>query len=179
VGLAAVQIAKALGARVIAAASSESKLEITRQNGADEMVNYSEVDLKQAVKTLTSGRGVDLIYDPVGGRVAEPALRSVAWGGRYLVIGFASGTIPALPVNLTLIKNASIVGVFFGAWSDREPATNQANFDELKRLFDRGLIKPRIDRTIGLDEAPAAIRYILDGHAKGKIVVRIASGEIG
>ena len=121
VGLAAVQIAKALGARVIAAASSDEKLELCRQNGADDTINYSTQDLRAAIKELTGGKGPDVIYDPVGGKLAEPAFRSIAWGGKYLVVGFAEGEIPALPLNLPLLKGASIVGVFWGEFARRDP----------------------------------------------------------
>jgi NADPH2:quinone reductase len=179
VGLAAVQIARALGARVIAAASSDAKLDLARRSGADETVNYVGVDLKQAVKGLTAGRGVDIVYDPVGGRLAEPAMRSIAWGGRYLVVGFASGTIPALPINLALIKSAAILGVFWGVWTERDPATHLENMAALKRLFADRLIDPWIDETISLPEVPAALRRLLAGQTKGKIVVRIGSAAAG
>lgn len=173
VGLAAVQIAKALGARVIAGASSARKLALAREAGADVTIDYAKEDLRQAVKAATEGRGADIIYDPVGGAVAEPAMRAIAWGGRYLVIGFASGTIPALPVNLALIKNAMIVGVFWGAWSDREPQRNKENFDALLQLYDAGKLRPPVSQCIALADTPAAIRRLLDGQLEGKVVVRI------
>ena len=173
VGFAAVQIAKALGARVIAGASSARKLALAREAGADVTIDYAKEDLRQAVKAATEGRGADIIYDPVGGAVAEPAMRAIAWGGRYLVIGFASGTIPALPVNLALIKNAMIVGVFWGAWSDREPQRNKENFDALLQLYDAGKLRPPVSQCIALADTPAAIRRLLDGQLEGKVVVRI------
>jgi NADPH:quinone reductase len=175
VGLAAVQLAKAFGATVIAGASSAEKLDLARANGADATINYTTEDLKQAVKTLTDGRGVDVIYDPVGGKLAEPAMRSIAWGGRYLVIGFASGTIPSLPINLALIKNASIIGVFWGGWSNREAAINQHNFAELIAMYADRRIAPHIDRIFSLDHAAAAICCVMDGQAKGKIVIQVGS----
>lgn len=173
VGFAAVQIAKALGARVIAGASSARKLALAREAGADVTIDYAKEDLRQAVKAATEGRGADIIYDPVGGAVAEPAMRAIAWGGRYLVIGFASGTIPALPVNLALIKNAMIVGVFWGAWSDREPQRNRENFDALLQLYDAGKLRPPVSQCVALADTPAAIRRLLDGQLEGKVVVRI------
>ena len=173
VGLAAVQIAKALGATVIAAASSAEKLDLARANGADATINYATEDLKQAVKAITGGRGADVVYDPVGGKLAEPAMRSIAWDGRYLVVGFASGTIPSLPINLALIKNASIVGVFWGGWANREPAINQRNFAELMPWYADRRIRPIIDRIFSLEDAPAAIRCVMDGRAKGKIVIQV------
>ena len=131
VGLAAVEIAKAMGARVIAAASSQEKLEIARRHGADDLINYNEESLKERLKSLTGGAGVDVVYDPVGGELAEQALRATAWDGRFCVIGFASGQIPRIPLNLTLLKNNAIVGVFWGAWVEKYPEESQQNFDEL------------------------------------------------
>jgi NADPH:quinone reductase len=173
VGLAAVQMAKAFGAAVIAGASTDEKLELARANGADATINYTTEDLKQAVKKITDGRGVDVIYDPVGGKLAEPAMRSIAWDGRYLVIGFASGTIPALPLNLALIKNASIIGVFWGGWSNRHPDINQRNFAEVMRMVEQRRIAPRIDRIFSLNDSAAAIRRLMDGQARGKVVVQV------
>jgi NADPH2:quinone reductase len=177
VGLAAVQIAKAIGAKVIAAASSPAKLGLARASGADETIDYSHGDLKSAVKSCSNGLGVDIVYDPVGGVLAEPAMRSIAWGGRYLVVGFASGTIPSLPVNLALIKNAAILGVFWGAWSDREPIANKENFAQLMLLYAAGKLDPCIDATFDLSDASKAISWVADGHAKGKIVIRVDGGE--
>ncbi len=171
VGLAAVEIGKALGARVIAAASSRAKLELTREHGADESIDYLVEDLKVAAKELTGGRGVDVVFDPVGDRFAEPALRSVGWGGRYLLVGFAAGVIPHLPLNLVLLKNAAIVGVFWGAWADRDPATNQSNMRALLDLYTQGKIRPHVSKSFPLEEGAAAIRWLLDRKALGKIVL--------
>lgn len=170
VGLAAVQIAKALGARVIAGASSPEKLEFARMAGADAILNYREQDLRLSVKELTGGRGVDIVYDPIGGALAEAALRSIAWDGRYLVVGFASGAIPSLPVNLALIKNAAIIGVFWGAWSERNPHANRDNFESLLNLYGNSLLNPAISQMLTLAEVPEAIRDMLDGKIMGKIV---------
>ena len=145
VGLAAVEIGKAMGARVIAAASSAEKLEVARAAGADELINYTEVSLKDAVKELTKGQGADVIYDPVGGDLFDQAVRSINWKGRLLVVGFASGRIPEFPVNLALLKGSSIVGVFWGAFAAREPQTNRENFEELFAWFSEGKLKP-LDR---------------------------------
>jgi NADPH2:quinone reductase len=171
VGLAAVEIGKALGARVIAAASSRAKLELAREHGADESIDYLVEDLKVAAKDLTGGRGVDVVFDPVGDRFAEPALRSIGWGGRYLVVGFAAGVIPHLPLNLVLLKNAAIVGVFWGAWADRDPATNQSNMRALLDLYAQGKIRPHVSKSFPLEEGAAAIRWLLDRKALGKIVL--------
>lgn len=173
VGLSAVEIAKALGARVIAAASTEVKRALTLAHGADHAIDYRTGDLKGTVKELTGGKGVDIIYDPVGGAVAEPALRSIAWGGRYLVIGFASGAIPSLPINLALIKSASIVGTFWGVWSEREPVTNRQNFERLMEMFAAGSIRPHIDRIYSMEEAGAAVKRLMDGEALGKVVIDV------
>jgi NADPH:quinone reductase len=171
VGLAAVEVGKALGARVIAAASSTERLALARRHGADEQIDYSAEDLKAAVKTRTGGRGADVIFDPVGDRFAEPALRSVAWAGRYLVVGFAAGGISHPPLNLVLLKNAAILGVFWGAWADREPAANQENMRALLDLYEQRRIRPHIGRTFPLDEGAAAIRLLMDRKALGKVVL--------
>ena len=141
-GLSAVEIAKAMGARVIAGASTAEKLAIAKAHGADELVNYAEDDLKARVKELTGGRGVDVIYDPVGDKLADPAFRTIGWEGRYLVIGFAGGQIPAIPLNLALVKGASIVGVFWGDFVNRDPAAHHANMAELYALHAAGKLKP-------------------------------------
>jgi NADPH:quinone reductase len=156
VGTAAIQVAKALGARVIAAASSDEKCELCRTIGADATINYSREPLRDAINAATGGRGPDVIYDPVGGDLAEPALRSIAWRGRYLVIGFASGTIPALPLNLPLLKGASIVGVFWGSFARHEPKAGAALLAELARWYAEGKIKPVIDRQLPMAELKAA-----------------------
>ncbi|WP_310498699.1 NADPH:quinone oxidoreductase family protein [Sandarakinorhabdus sp.] len=174
VGLTAVELGKAMGARVIAAASTDEKLELCRQYGADDVINYATSDLKDSVKALTKGRGVDVIYDPVGDRFAEPAFRSIAWNGRYLVVGFAAGSIPALPLNLPLIKGASIVGVFWGAFTQAEPKLHQENMAELLTWYATGRLKPHVSRHFTLEEGPQAIRWMMDRKAQGKIVLSVA-----
>lgn len=171
VGLAAVEIGKLLGLRVIAAASSEAKREAALQHGADAAFDYTEGDLREQVKALTDGRGVDIVYDPVGGDIAEPALRCVGWGGRYLVVGFAGGSIPKLPTNLLLLKGSALVGVFWGEFVKREPTLNAANMKQLFGWLAGGHIRPHISRRYRLDEAPAALQAMLDREALGKLVV--------
>jgi len=173
VGLAAVEIGKALGACVIAAASSPEKLGLAREHGADEAIDYSAADLKSAVKALTGGQGVDVVFDPVGDRFAEPALRAIKWGGRYLVVGFAGGAIPHPPLNLVLLKSAAILGVFWGAWADRDPAANQNNMRALLDLYSKKKIRPHISRSFPLEQGAAAIRWLLDRKALGKIVLTL------
>jgi NADPH:quinone reductase len=173
VGLTAVELGKVMGARVIAAASSDAKLALCRQYGADETINYASEDLKERVKALTGGRGVDVVYDPVGDRYAEPAFRSIAWNGRYLVVGFAGGVIPSLPLNLPLIKGASIVGVFWGAFTQAEPALHRENMAELLEWYNTGRLRPHVSKHFTLDEGPAAIRWMMDRKATGKVVLDI------
>ena len=172
VGLAAIEIGKALGAKVIAAASSAEKLEVCKQHGADEVINYSSEDLKERVKALTNGKGANVIYDPVGGPYSEPALRSIAWRGRFLVIGFANGEIPKVPLNLALLKGASIVGVFWGDYAKREPMNNIMDLRALFGWLTEGKLKPRIAGTYTLSEGAAAIRALMDRKVSGKLVVR-------
>lgn len=174
VGLAAVELGKLMGARVIAAASTEEKLQVCRDYGADETINYATSNLKDEVKRLTGGKGVDVIYDPVGDRYAEPAFRGMAWNGRYLVVGFAGGEIPALPLNLPLIKGASIVGVFWGAFTQAEPAVHRANMAELLQWFSEGKLRPHISKHFTLDQGPEAIRWMMDRKATGKVVLDVA-----
>lgn len=175
VGTAAIQIAKAAGARVIAAASSEEKCELCRQLGADSTINYSEQTpkdgLRDAIKRLTDGVGPDVIYDPVGGDFAEPAFRSIAWRGRYLVVGFASGTIPQLPLNLTLLKGASIVGVFWGDFARREPSENAQMMETLVGLYAQGAIKPVVDATMPMSQLKEAYAVMNARTVKGKLVL--------
>jgi NADPH2:quinone reductase len=171
VGTAAVQIAKAAGARVIAAASTDDKCEACRAIGADASLNYSRENLREAVKALTDGRGPDVIYDPVGGSLAEPAFRSMAWRGRYLVIGFAAGDIPALPFNLPLLKGASVVGVFWGDFVRREPAANARALGELTRWYAEGRIRPVIDTLLPMRELPTAYRRMAARDIRGKLVL--------
>jgi len=171
VGTAAIQIAKAAGARVIAAASSEEKCALCRSIGADASIDYSRQDLRTALKELTDGKGPDIIYDPVGGELAEPAFRSIAWRGRYLVVGFAAGPIPALPLNLPLLKGASIVGVFWGGFARQEPRRNAAMMQELASWYAQGRIKPVIDRTLPLDRLKEAYGLMGSRSVKGKLVM--------
>lgn len=172
VGLAAVELGKAMGARVIAAASSEEKLDIARRHGADETVNYAGTDLKAAVKDLTGTAGVDVIYDPVGDKFADPAFRTMGWGGRYLVIGFAGGEIPRLPLNLPLIKGASIVGVFWGDFVSRTPELHQENMAELYRMVLDGRISPFVSAHYPLEKGGEAIRAMMERKVTGKVLVQ-------
>jgi len=171
VGTSAIQIAKAMGARVIAAASTQEKCDLCTSIGADATINYSAENLREAVKALTDGKGPDVIYDPVGGDFAEPAFRSIAWRGRYLVVGFASGPIPALPFNLALLKGASIVGVFWGDFAKREPKANAAMMMELAQWYGQGKIKPIIDRTMPMADLKAAYAHMGSRGVMGKLVM--------
>lgn len=174
VGLTAVELGKVMGARVIAAASTDEKLALTRQYGADETINYATASLRDEVKRLTGGKGADVVYDPIGDRFAEPAFRSIAWNGRYLVVGFAAGSIPALPLNLALIKGASIVGVFWGAFTQAEPELHRANMAELLEWYAAGKLKPHVSKHYPLAESAEAIRWMMDRKAQGKVVVEVA-----
>ena len=171
VGLAAVEIGKALGARVIAAASSPEKLAIAKEHGADELINYATEDLKERVKELTGGNGADVIYDPVGGDAFDQCLRAINWDGRLLVIGFASGRIPQAPANLPLLKGSSIVGVFWGAFVNRDPETNYRNFQHLFQLYDEGKIRPSVSKTYSLEQAADALNDLMQRRATGKLVL--------
>jgi NADPH2:quinone reductase len=171
VGLAAVELGKLMGAKVIAAASSDEKLALCKEYGADDVINYSTEDLKERVKQITGGRGVDVVYDPVGDKYAEPAFRSIAWNGRYLVVGFAAGEIPKLPLNLPLIKGASIVGVFWGAFTAHEPKLHEANMAELLKWFAEGKLKPHVSAHLPLERGAEAIRLLMDRKAKGKVIL--------
>lgn len=171
VGLAAVEIGKLLGMRVIAAASSAEKLAAARERGADETIDYTSEDLRERIKALTEGRGVDVVYDPVGGDFAEPALRSVAWRGRYLVVGFAAGDIPKIPINLLLLKGSSLVGVFWGEFVRREPALNVENMTLLFTWLHERKIHPLISKRYPLSQASQALDALLNRQAIGKLVV--------
>lgn len=173
VGTAAVQLGKAMGARVIAAASTQDKCEFALQNGADEAVNYTEQNLKDAIRELTGGAGADVIYDPVGGEAFDLATRCIAWNGRLLVVGFASGTIPQYPVNLALLKGCSVVGVFYQAFTDKQPADARQNIDELMQMVESGSILPVIDKEFPLEQAADALNYVGARRAQGKVVVRV------
>ena len=171
VGLAAVEIGKVLGARVIACASSDEKLAVCREHGADETINYVSEDMRARVKAITQGKGVDVVYDPVGGPYSELALRDMAWGGRLLVIGFTAGEIPKIPLNLPLIKGCSIVGVWIGAFAKRDPAKHRANAVELWRWLAEGKIKPHIWGTYPLEKAADALNAIAARKVAGKVLL--------
>lgn len=173
VGLTAVELGSLMGAVVIAAASSEDKLALAKSRGATHLVNYSQTRLKDAVMQLTSGAGLDVVYDPVGGELFDDCLRSVDWGGRILVIGFASGIIPSIPANLPLLKGLSIVGVFWGSFAQRDPVTNRENMQTLLNWYEDGKLNPCIAETYTLDEAPIAMTALLERRAKGKLVVTL------
>lgn len=171
VGSAAIQIAKAMGARVIAAASTQAKCDLCKSLGADEVINYSQDNLRDQIKLLTQGKGPDVIYDPVGGDFAEPAFRSIAWRGRYLVVGFAAGPIPSLPLNLALLKGASIVGVFWGDFAKREPKANAQMMATLLEWYGSGKIKPHIDSTVHMENLPQAYSRMGSREVMGKLVL--------
>ncbi|MFY8015643.1 MAG: NADPH:quinone oxidoreductase family protein [Limnohabitans sp.] len=171
VGTAAIQIAKAAGARVIAAASTDEKCALCKSLGADETINYTTQNMREVLKAFTEGKGPDVIYDPVGGDFAEPAFRSIAWRGRYLVVGFAAGPIPALPFNLALLKGASIVGVFWGDFARREPQANAAMMTELAKWYAQGKVKPVIDRTMPMSDLKAAYAHMGSRGVMGKLVM--------
>ena len=172
VGLAAVELGKVAGARVIAAASSPAKLEAARMAGADELVDYSKADLRDAVKSITAGRGVDVVYDPVGGQYTAAALRSLGWRGRLLVIGFAAGDIPQIPANLLLLKEVSAVGVFWGEFAKRDPGGNGRLLAQLFGWLAEGRLRPLVSKEYPLADAPQALQDLLDRRAVGKLVIR-------
>jgi NADPH2:quinone reductase len=171
VGLAAIQIGKAIGARVIACASTDEKLAICRGEGADATINYTSDDLRERIKALTDNRGPDVIYDPVGGPYTEPALRSIAWRGRLLVVGFAAGDIPRIPLNLTLLKGCSIVGVFWGDFARREPERFAEQMRQLGRWFTERKIRPHISARFPLERAADALRMMAERKVTGKLVL--------
>jgi len=171
VGTAAIQIAKAVGARVIAAASSDEKCAVCRELGADETINYSKGTIREDLKALTGGKGPDVVYDPVGGDLAEPVFRSIAWRGRYIVIGFAQGAIPSLPLNLALLKGASVVGVFWGEFAKREPQNNARSLAELAAWYAQGKIKPVIDTRLPMPELQTAFERMGSRKVVGKLVM--------
>lgn len=173
VGLAAVELGKLLGARVIAAASTPEKLALARAYGADDTIDYTSDNLREQVKDLTGGEGADVIFDPVGGDLFDQAVRRIAWEGRYLVIGFASGRIPALPANIALLKNASLVGLFWGAYLQRNPAVIRDSFTKLLQWYVEGKLKPHIHKTYPLEEASAALRELMERRAMGKVLLTV------
>ena len=171
VGLAAVELGKLMGAKVIAAASSDDKLALCKEYGADETLNYNTEDMKMRLKELTNGKGVDVVYDPVGGNYTEGALRSMAWEGRFLVVGFAAGDIPKIPLNLALLKGCSIVGVFWGGFAMKTPQKNLQNTIELMQWYSEGKLKPHIHAVYPLADAPKALEEMMNRRVKGKIVI--------
>jgi len=171
VGLAAIEIGKALGARVIACASTDEKLAVCREHGADAGINYATEDLRERIKALTEGRGVDVVYDAVGGPYTEPAFRSLAWRGRLLVVGFAAGEIPKLPLNLALLKGASVVGVFWGDFARREPKAFAESARQLALWYAEGKLRPHVSQTLPLEKAADAIKLLASRQAKGKVVL--------
>lgn len=173
VGLAAVELGARAGARVIAAASTADKLALCKERGATDTINYDTEDLKNAIKDLTGGKGADVVYDAVGGAYAEPALRSTAWEGRFLVIGFAAGDIPKIPLNLALLKGCSIVGVFYGAWSAKFPEKQKANTRELLDWYAKGELKPYVQHAYPLEQGADAIQALADRKVLGKVVVQV------
>ncbi|WP_297791633.1 NADPH:quinone oxidoreductase family protein [uncultured Marinobacter sp.] len=175
VGLATVELGKAMGAHVIAAASSAEKLAVAKAAGADELINYTEEPLKEAVKKLTKSKGVDVIYDPVGGEFTEQALRAMAWNGRHLIIGFAAGDIPKIPANLTLLKGCSVVGVFWGSFTQREPEASAQNMMELMKLYSEGKIDPKISEVFEFEDYAKALGALTERRATGKVVLKVGS----
>ena len=173
VGLAAVEIGKLMGAKVIAAASTQEKLDLCKEYGATEFINYSEEDLRDGIKRTTGGAGADVVYDPVGDKFFEPAFRSIAWNGRYLVVGFAGGEIPKLPMNLPLIKGAAIIGVFWGRFTATEPKLHQENMTELMGWLKDGKLKPHVSKRFSLEEGGEAIRWMMDRKAMGKVLIEM------
>jgi NADPH2:quinone reductase len=173
VGLAAIEIGKALGARVIACASSDDKLAVCREHGADATINYATEDIRERIKALTDGRGADVIYDPVGGAYTEPALRSIAWRGRLLVVGFAAGDIPRIPLNLTLLKGCSIVGVYWGEFTRREPDRFADAMRQLGEWYAAGKLRPHVSRTFPLERAAEALTLMAERKVKGKVVLTV------
>ncbi|HEU0258536.1 MAG TPA: NADPH:quinone oxidoreductase family protein [Burkholderiales bacterium] len=173
VGLAAIEVGMALRARVIACASSEDKLTVCRSHGADATINYATEDLRERIKALTAGHGPDVIYDPVGGPYSEPAFRSIAWRGRHLVVGFAAGEIPKLPLNLALLKGASVVGVFWGDFARREPARFAESVKQLTKWYAEGRLKPHVSQTFPLEKAAEALKAMAARQVKGKVVLTV------
>lgn len=173
VGLSAVEIGKAMGARVIATASTDEKCNVAKDHGADEIINYSNGEFKDTVKSMTDGKGADVIYDPVGGDVFDQSLRCISWEGRLLVIGFTSGRIPSAPANLALLKSCDIVGVFWGAFVERTPKINLQNFEKLYQWIEEGYINPRISMKVPLENTLDAMQAIADRKIIGKAIVKI------
>lgn len=175
VGITAVELGKQMGARVIAAASSDDKLALAKQQGADDLINYSTGNLREEIKALTDGRGVDVVYDPVGGDMSVTAVKSLAWGGRHLVIGFAAGAIPAIPANLLLLKSAASVGVLWGNSLRADPVRQGKNIDEILAWLAEGKLRPVIDRRYTLEEAVTALEYVENRQVKGKVLLTLGN----
>jgi NADPH2:quinone reductase len=171
-GLAAIELGKIMGARVIACASSPEKIAFARKHGADEGIDYAAEDLKDSLRRLTDGRGADVIYDPVGGAYTEPALRSIAWEGRFLVVGFAAGDIPKLPLNLVLLKSCDVLGVFWGAWTARDPDGHRANTAQLLDWTLQGRLSSHVHAVYPLSEGAAALKAIASREVMGKVILR-------
>ena len=174
VGLAAVELGAAMGARVVAAASTDEKLALCRERGAAETVNYSREDIRDGLRRALGKTKPDVVFDPVGGELSEPAFRSLGWNGRHLVVGFAAGDIPSLPFNLPLVKGAALVGVFWGAFTQREPAVHRANMAELLGWLADGTVRPHVSERFPLERAPEALRWMMDRKAMGKVIVEVA-----
>lgn len=172
VGLAAIELGKLMGAHVIACASSAEKIAFAREHGADDGIDYGAEDLKEALRRATQGRGADVIYDPVGGAYAEAALRSIAWEGRFLVVGFAAGEIPKLPLNLVLLKGCDVLGVFWGSWIQRDPAGHRANTEQLLKWCAEGKLSSHVHAVYPLEQASAALKAIAARQVMGKVILR-------
>ena len=173
VGLAAVELGKILGAKIIAACSTDEKLKVCKERGADYLINYAKDDLRATIKGMTNAQGVDVVYDAVGGKVSEPALRSMSWSGRYLVVGFASGEIPTFPANLPLLKGCSIVGVFFSGFLEHEPQISNQNFKQVVSWISSGVLKPHIHKVYSFDESLQALKDLSNRKVIGKAIVKI------
>ncbi|MDA8138023.1 MAG: NADPH:quinone oxidoreductase family protein [Desulfobacteraceae bacterium] len=173
VGIAAIEVAKAMGAQVIAAAGTDEKVALCRKVGADLTINYNKEDLRARTLELTGGKGADVVFDPVGGDYTMNALRATAWGGRLLVVGFAAGDIPKVPLNYALLSERAIVGVFWGAWAARDPEGQRRNMETMARWFAEGRINPVIDSTISLAQIPDAVKRLTNRQVKGKVIVKI------
>src|SRR5947209_5142848 len=171
VGLTAVEIGKVMGARVIACAGSAEKLEIARQHGADFLIDYSREDIRERVKTITGGRGADVVYDPVGGDAFDASLRSIAWGGRLIIIGFTSGRIPQAPANISVVKNISIIGFYWGSYQSRKPELLRDSYARLLRWFEEGKLRPHVSAQVKLDEAAKALEMLRQRKSTGKVVL--------
>ncbi len=176
VGLTAVEIAKAMGAKVIAAAGSQEKLRLAKQHGADHLIDYSREDIRERVKAITGGRGADVVYDPVGGDAFDASLRSIAWGGRILIIGFAGGRIPQIPANILLVKNIDVIGFYWGSYQSRKPDLLRQGYAQLFRWFEEGKLKPHVSQTFDLANAAGALDSLRQRKSTGKVVLTTSLG---